>query len=418
MYARSRIQHKISAFRRLISEHGAPWVAAFLAQRYFVRKAAPLFAKTARRRIRAWVAKNSKPIHIYVSPVDWRYPYQQRPHHLVRELLARKIPTIFVTPATGYDRTLCASEEGSTFLLTPHCHAAIGACDRPVVHLLSTDTRCDEALLALIASRNGIIVYDYIDAMEDDVISAKYTEKRLALHDQLLKDESSVAVAAASQALFDHAAQFRKTRLALITNGVELEPFRARHRYLPIRQDFTAPATLGKPIIGYFGAFAKWFDYELINHLASERPNYSIVLFGPDLDGTRNRFDRSLANLFVLGAMAYKDISRHATWFDVCLVPFVINSITIACSPLKIFEYMALGKPTVSTDIPECRKYRSVLIGSTPEMFLDAVDNALSLSADEGFITLAKNEAEANSWARKVDVMLDLVNSPVVNQPI
>jgi len=411
MHSHSRIQHKISAFRRLISEHGVAWVVALLVQRYFIRKAAPLLSNVASNRIRSWVARNSAPIHIYVSPVDWRYPYQQRPHHIVREFHARKIPTIFVTPTTGYDRTISASEESPTLLLTPHCHAAISACERPVVYLLSTDIRCDEALLALIASRDGIIVYDYIDVMDDAVISGKYTEKRLALHERLLKDESRVAVAATSQALFDHAAQCRKSHLGLITNGVELEPFRGQRRGASIRKDFSGPAKLGKPIIGYFGAFATWFDYELINRLAIERPNYSIVLFGPDLDGSGDRFDRSQANLFVLSAMAYKDIPRHAAWFDVCLVPFVINSITIACSPLKIFEYMALGKPTVSTDIPECRKYRSVLIGSTPETFIAAVDKALSLTADRSFAALAKSEAEVNSWARKVDDLQTLVNS-------
>lgn len=399
------------AFQRLISDHGIVWVVGFLLHRMLLRPLTPYFGSMAQHRIKTWCASRQGPVHIYVTALDWHYPYQQRPQHIARALVARGIPVIYVTSAIGYDRTLSASVEEPGVLLTPHRDLAVRLCDKPVVHILSTDAALDEGFMQLVHAHGGLIVYDYIDAMDDAVSSNKLSPERLTLHRRLLANEVPSLVLASADVLVREVASQRRENYRLVTNGAECGPFIAARRGQALRADLAAIVARGHPVIGYYGSLASWFDCDLVNTLAAERPNYSIVIIGPDLDGTRGRLDVSAPNLFVLSAMRYADLPRHAIWFDVCLVPFVINDITLATSPLKIFEYMALGKPTVSTDLPECRKYNSVRIGGTSvrETFAMAVDQALSLARDPSFAGVARAEGEANSWNAKVDDILALI---------
>ena len=139
-----------------------------------------------------------------------------------------------------------------------------------------------------------------------------------------------------------------------------------------------------KPIIGYYGSLAKWVDFDLIKKLAEKRPGYEIVLIGMIYDDTiqKQELDR-YKNIHYLGPKDYSILPEYAVWFDVATIPFVLNEITESTSPIKIFEYMALGTPIVTTDMRECRKYKSILIGKDYEGFIEKVDDALKLRKDK-----------------------------------
>jgi glycosyltransferase involved in cell wall biosynthesis len=87
----------------------------------------------------------------------------------------------------------------------------------------------------------------------------------------------------------------------------------------------------------------------------------------------------------------------------------VINDITESTSPIKLFEYMAMGKPIVTTNMPECRKYQSVLIGKNHEEFIKKIDEALSLRDDREYKNILKKEAKANSWESKAKVIAEML---------
>ncbi|MBQ5347017.1 MAG: glycosyltransferase, partial [Ruminococcus sp.] len=67
----------------------------------------------------------------------------------------------------------------------------------------------------------------------------------------------------------------------------------------------------------------------------------------------------------------------YATHFSVCTIPFLVNDITQATSPIKLFEYMALGKPIVTTAMNECKKYKSVMIAEDKKDFLEKIEKAI-----------------------------------------
>ncbi|MGX7745884.1 glycosyltransferase [Rhodopseudomonas parapalustris] len=309
---------------------------------------------------------------------------------------------VFVTPSTGHDAVLVSAQGPDGIIVTPHGTEAIEAAESPVYLALSTDTSLTQADVDHVMSSGGTMIYDYIDHMDDAVSGQPIPAERFKLHDRLLADEENVLVLASADALLRDVASRRQRNMLLVTNGVDVERFKGVPRaQAGLRADFARIIARGRPILGYYGSFASWFDYDLVRRLAGARPGYDIVLIGPDLDGTGSALSDPPENLFVLPAMRYEELPRHATWFDVCLVPFLINKITLATSPLKIFEYMALGRPTVSTDLPECRKYRSILTADATG-FADACDRALLLNDNAAFRGIARQECNANSWARKV----------------
>ena len=107
------------------------------------------------------------------------------------------------------------------------------------------------------------------------------------------------------------------------------------------------------------------------------------------------------------GAKDYAVLQNYAARIDVLTIPFLINDITKATSPVKLFEYMALNKPVVTTDMDECRKYKSVLIGHDHDEFLAQLDRAYALREDAEYLELLDSEARANTWSEKARCILD-----------
>ena len=107
---------------------------------------------------------------------------------------------------------------------------------------------------------------------------------------------------------------------------------------------------------------------------------------------------RACPNIFLLGKVNYQDLPSYARHFDVGIIPFVINDLTINVNPLKLLEYLACGLPVVSTPLPEVSRYKDfVETAETPEKFVAAIERAMASNAPEQAekrILLARD----NSW--------------------
>ena len=137
---------------------------------------------------------------------------------------------------------------------------------------------------------------------------------------------------------------------------------------------------------------------------------YSVVLFGIKYDES---FDQNLSgeeNIYFMGPRDYKVLKYYAAKADVLTIPFLINDITRSTSPVKIFEYMALHKPIVTTDMNECRKYASVLIGHDHGEFIALLDKAMTLREDPDYIALLDKEARENDWSMKAKAITDMIS--------
>jgi len=132
--------------------------------------------------------------------------------------------------------------------------------------------------------------------------------------------------------------------------GVEREHFgKARASDTAIAEEI---AQLQKPVLGYFGVVDERMDYELVAALADANPSWSIAMVGPVLKVDERLLPRR-PNLHWLGKRDYQQLPSLCKGFDVCLMPFALNESTEYINPTKALEYMATGKPIVSTAVPD-----------------------------------------------------------------
>ncbi|MPQ43248.1 glycosyltransferase [Clostridium tarantellae] len=254
------------------------------------------------------------------------------------------------------------------------------------------------------------IIYEYVDDLSDEIAGFKISKEVKDSHERMLKDTEKVYVATTADKLFKEAKSFRgDNKLALITNGVQYEHF-ANIDCEVIPEDLKEVIKSGKRIIGYFGALASWFDYDLIKKIAKELPDHVIVLIGIDYDKSLGKSGiLDFKNVYYLGTMDYVKLPTYAKFFNVATIPFVVNEITEATSPVKLFEYMALGKPIVTTNLPECKKYESPLVSESHEEFINNIRKSIELEKDNDYIELLRKEGNDNTWKQKAKDMKSLI---------
>ncbi len=184
-----------------------------------------------------------------------------------------------------------------------------------------------------------------------------------------------------------------------VGNGVDYEMF---HRALELRD--RAPRT--RPRIGYLGAIAPWFDFDLVSAAATARPHWEFVLVGPVLRGAETEVARlsALPNVKVEPAVAHDDVPRVLAGFDVGLIPFHLNSLTAGVNPNKLYEYLAAGVPVISTPFsPDVEADTdTVALASDAAGLVSACERYLALTDDASArMQLRAGEiAAAHDWNR------------------
>ncbi len=349
-----------------------------------------------------------KGIIIYPPTVDWNIPLFQRPQQLALEFSKLGYLFFFSTGSNEFDRVEGFRKIEDRCYIT-NCYDLL-IKELPEFILLFSSTNLVITLNGIQNLRNkALIIYEYIDEISEE-ISGGSIENIIRRHKYMIK-HSDVVIATADK-LFDDVTKIRQKDVYLNPNGVDYEHFHIERDPENIPSDLTSIIKKGNPIIGYYGALATWFDYKLIKELAEKRPNYEIVLIGWDYDESMKdqRLDH-YNNIHYLGIKKYPVLPKYAIWFDVATIPFVLNKITESTSPIKIFEYMALGVPIVTTDMRECRKYRSVLIGKDYEEFIQKIDESLELKKDNSYLALLDQEAMENTWKMRAKKIDEYINS-------
>jgi len=174
---------------------------------------------------------------------------------------------------------------------------------------------------------------------------------------------------------------------------------------------------LNKPIIGYIGALDSYkFDYELLKKSALAYPDYSFVIIGDialkDREGSLKELGlEDIPNIYFLGSRPFTQTPKYSAFFDVELIPYVYNDYTIGgCFPVKFFNTLSSGTPSVVTDLPVFSIYKNVAyVSKTHEDFIQNIKLALeenNLSRQEERIQVARE----NTWDLKVKNMMNLVS--------
>lgn len=353
------------------------------------------------------------PLIVFSPIVDWNIPLFQRPQHIALSLARTGYLYVFCT-INNYDAVSGFQKSGGveTLYLSNQYQKALKMGERfkeKYVHIYAQDVKVKAKDIEELISRGFTIIYEYIDELTEELYCSK--EEVLDRHLRVLKDERCHVICTSTK-LYDEVSRYRNHNVALITNGVDYEHFSRNFGQEDIPGAISHLVHKKKPVIGYFGALANWFDYDLIEKVAKERPEYELLILGWSYDGSLNRSNlRAYENVTILGPINYKDLPKYSSSFDISIIPFRINDITKSTSPVKLFEYMAAGNPIVTTDLPECRKYNSVLIGKDHDEFLKLLDEALNLKNDLEYKKMLALEAQANTWTKKAKEIDTLIKS-------
>ena len=193
-----------------------------------------------------------------------------------------------------------------------------------------------------------------------------------------------------------------------LPHGVDYEHFACeKTEKVPIE----ALEKIKKPIIGFFGTIDTWVDISAIAYLAKRFPQCSFAVIGRSVVSL-TPFE-GLENIHFLGQFPYSVLPQYAHYFDVGLIPFVMNDLTKAVNPLKLMEYYAIGMPVISTRLPDIVDVPGPLyFADTHEEFGDRLDEILhsDLSA---LRQQAQEVARQNSWAVRAESFMQFVDQTV-----
>ena len=196
-----------------------------------------------------------------------------------------------------------------------------------------------------------------------------------------------------------------------VPNAVDFESFAAVARQRPpLPADM---AGLPTPIVGYVGAINEKLDYDLLFQVAESLRQGSLILVGPvdlRLDFAGLNKLQSLPNVRLLGLKPVAEVPLYVHACQVCLMPYKLNEWTAHINPLKLFEYLAEGKPVVSTAIPAVHGYERVIrVASDAASFCRQVRLALQ-ERDEGRTEQRMALAAQNTWDDRVEKISQLIH--------
>ena len=215
------------------------------------------------------------------------------------------------------------------------------------------------------------VVYDCMDYHAGFSNTAKAHD---AVEQKMLAGSDLTIVT--SDFLADYARKASR-HVEIIRNAAEFDHFHAA--FQPSRERVAR-----RPVIGYYGAIAEWFDAELLASLASEFDDCDVHLIGSDTASVGVRL-RQYANVRLLGEKPYAELPQWLASFDVCLIPFRVNQLTLATNPVKIYEYLSAGKPVVCVDLPELKQFEDLVYRAQGvEDFMTQVRSALNESQRPG----------------------------------
>jgi len=307
---------------------------------------------------------------------------RQRPQFLLEAFAAAGHPVFFVDPSLGKSRQL------GTIHLVPDLTAVPG---RSVI--LYAHFPLVRQLFSMFEDATSI--YDVLD--DASIYRTDPDRTIMDGHAALLREAALVTVS--SQVLGDRHRRARPD-LLVVENGVDPEQF--RH---PLSRPSDLPPP---PIVGFHGAIARWFDFELLEGVAASLPGWHFVLIGPIDPEVRDQVRRlrRLPNLSILGERPSSQIGAYVRAFQVGAIWFSIDGLTEAVSPLKLFEYLAAGVPVVSTPLPAAFGVPGVEVAAAPDHFAKAVVGAMEMRSDPAFQDAAAQAAASAAWPRRLAPVL------------
>lgn len=250
------------------------------------------------------------------------------------------------------------------------------------------------------------VVYDCADDFPSFVTHRRMRHAVAAIDEQLYR-RADIVFAGSSE--IEQTKRHMNARTFVVNHAADIDHFaKAAATETVVPDDLER---LSRPRVGFVGMVdAVRFDGELIKHLAHARPQYEIVLVGGFVNGARVGITVEAApNVHFLGMKRVADLPSYLKGLDVCLMPYRVNETTRFIYPLKLHEYLATGKPVVTTEIPAVNEFRHLLrVATSPDEFVRQVDEAVAEHAPD-LVRDRRATAARHTWEHHVTRKLDLI---------
>ena len=258
---------------------------------------------------------------------------------------------------------------------------------------------CPAACNIAIRMNRGKLVYQRTDVYE---LCPNVPTEMIRKYDLRLKAESDLTVFVNKKLYTRESAQCKKA--IYLDHGVDFEMFATAEKCSRVPADIS---DIPRPIVGFFGSINgnNSIDIGLIEKLTAFLPDMSFVLIGSVESDCASLPRRR--NVWMLGQKPYEQIPHYGKYFDVAIMPWRQNRWVENCNPIKLKEYLALGKPIVTTPFSQLQKYRNVVYeAKTLGEFVESIKRAFAEDSAER-ITARRKMVLHDSWDSKAQLVLE-----------
>jgi UDP-galactopyranose mutase len=364
---------------------------------------------------------------ICFSHLRWNFVYQ-RPQHLMSRFAKQRRVFFFEEPvydAPSQYNEIFDDPVSGICVVTPHITSDTENSSVALRHLLDifmasmnikTYVTWYYTPLSFAFSdhlRPALLVYDCMDELS----SFKFAAPELKDWEQKLFAKADI-VFTGGMHLYEAKKKFH-SNIYGVPSGIDVKHFIQARKFTkdPIDQ-----ASIPHPRIGFYGVIDERFNSKLLRSVAEQRPDWHFVIIGPTakIDPASLPTNR---NIHFIGMRDYKELPGYLAGWDVAMMPFELNEATKYISPTKTPEFLAAGKPVVSTSIhdvvhPYADK-RVVSIADTPGEFVAAIEQYLSTERSKGWLSEVDALLETMSWddiwKRMNDLMNKTLNTKTIN---
>mgnify|MGYP002622878763 FL=1 len=253
----------------------------------------------------------------------------------------------------------------------------------------------------------SLICYDMTDDWSEFPGISEHRKHEIISEESRVIKEADL-VFAVSGRLFDKAVKLNPNSIHL-PNATDFESFNKVMSNIDTSEEIRS---FNRPRLGYVGNITpRRIDFELLRFIAESKPEWNIIMIGPvhaEAADMVNSF-RDLRNVFFLGPKKYYSLPEYIKGFDICILPHRVDNLTQSMDPIKLYDYMATGKPIVATAVAEAVKFREeICLGNSREEFVSHIKSLLYEGATEQSLAMQLETAKKNTWDKRVEKLTEI----------